>query len=89
MPKYGVLAFLFERFRKYEIASRVIAQAAEPGFDGVELPLLRPDEFHWASIGAELFRNHIQGVPSCSLPREPATHALEFLKANTAKVGLS
>ena len=43
MPKYGVHAFLLEGSWNNEIAPRVIAQAAELGFDFVEIPLLRPD----------------------------------------------
>ncbi len=87
MPEYGVHAFFLEGFWNNEIAPRVNAQAAELGFDGVEMPLLRPDQFDSDLIGAELSRNHTEGVTSLSLPREPATHELEFLKANAAKVG--
>ena len=63
----------------------MIAQAAELGFDFVEIPLLRPDEFDSALIGRELSRNRIEGVTSLCLPKElhmpiNPKGALEFLK---------
>ena len=85
MPKYGVHAFLLEGSWSNDIAPRVIAQAAELGFDVVEIPLLQPDEFDSDLIGKELSRNGIEGVTSLSLPKElhipiNAKGALEFLK---------
>jgi len=85
MPKYGVHAFLLEGSWNNEIAPRVIAQAAELGFDFLEIPLLRPDEFDSALIGKELSRNRIEGVTSLCLPRDlhmpiNPKGALEFLK---------
>lgn len=85
MPKYGVHAFLLEGSWNNEIAPRVIAQAAELGFDFVEIPLLRPDEFDSALIGRELSRNRIEGVTSLCVPKElhmpiNPKGALQFLK---------
>ena len=56
MPKYEVHAFLLEGSWSNDIAPRVIAQAAELGFDVVEIPLLQPDEFDSDLIGKELSR---------------------------------
>ena len=50
VPKYGVHAFLLEGSRNNEVAARVIAQVAELGFDFVEIPLLRPNEFDSAFL---------------------------------------
>jgi D-psicose/D-tagatose/L-ribulose 3-epimerase len=91
MPKYGVHAFLLEGSWNSEIAPRVIAQAAELGFDFVEIPLLRPDEFDSALIGNELARNRIEGVTSLCLPRElhmPVNPkgALQFLKSAVDRI---
>lgn len=91
MPKYGVHAFLLEGSWNNEVGPRVIAQAAELGFELIEIPLLRPDEFDSALIGEELSRNRIEGVTSLCLPRElhmPVNPrgALQFLKSAVDRV---
>lgn len=45
MPRYGAHAFLWIDEWTPEKGNRAIAAAAELGFDFIEIPLLRPDEF--------------------------------------------
>lgn len=85
MPQYAVHAFLLEGTWNNQVAPRVIAQAAELGFDLLEIPLLRPDEFDSDLIGKELSRNQLKGVTSLCLPKDlhmpfNPKGALEFLK---------
>jgi D-psicose/D-tagatose/L-ribulose 3-epimerase len=91
MPKYGVHAFLLEGSWDNQIAPKVIAEAAELGFDLIEIPLLKPDEFDSALIGKLLSKNKLEGVASLGLPKDlhtPANpkEALEFLKKGVDRV---
>ena len=45
MPKYAVHAFTLEGFWNNDLAPKVIGQAAELGFDLLEILLLKPSEF--------------------------------------------
>jgi D-psicose/D-tagatose/L-ribulose 3-epimerase len=91
MPKYGIHAFTLDGFWNNEVAPKVIAQAAELGFDQLEIPLLKPEEFDSALIAKALSQNGIQAVaslclpPDAHLPFNPAG-ALQFLKHAADKV---
>ena len=97
MPKYGLHAFLLEGSWSNEIAPPVIAQAAELGFDFVEIPLLRPAINYtgplvleaFAAINPDLIGATCLWHPSKYSPKELATRGLEFLKENAAKAGLA
>jgi D-psicose/D-tagatose/L-ribulose 3-epimerase len=54
MPKYGIHAFTLEGFWNNELAPKVIGQAAELGFDLLEIPLLKPSEFDSALVAKAL-----------------------------------
>jgi D-psicose/D-tagatose/L-ribulose 3-epimerase len=91
MPKYGIHAFTLEGFWNNDLAPKVIAQAAELGFDLLEIPLLKPSEFDSALVAKALSQNNIQAVASLCLP--PGAHlpfnpagALQFLKQAVDKV---
>ncbi|MBV8278900.1 MAG: sugar phosphate isomerase/epimerase [Verrucomicrobia bacterium] len=91
MPKYGIHAFTLEGFWNNDLAPKVIAQAAELGFDLLEIPLLKPSEFDSDLVAKALSQNGIQAVASLCLP--PDAHlpfnpsgALHFLKAAVDKV---
>jgi D-psicose/D-tagatose/L-ribulose 3-epimerase len=91
MPKYGIHAFTLDGFWNNEVAPKVIAQAAELGFDLLEIPLLKPAEFDSALVAKALSQNGIQAVASLCLP--PDAHlpfnppgALQFLKHAVDKV---
>ena len=91
MPKFGIHAFTLEGFWNNDLAPKVIAQAAELGFDLLEIPLLKPSEFDSALITKALSQNGIQAVASLCLP--PDAHlpfnpigASQFLKHAVDKV---
>ena len=91
MPKFGIHAFTLEGFWNNDLAPKVIAQAAELGFDLLEIPLLKPSEFDSALIAKALSQNGIQAVASLCLP--PDAHlpfnpigASQFLKHAVDKV---
>ena len=91
MPKYGIHAFTLEGFWNNELAPKVIAQAAELGFDLLEIPLLKPAEFDSGLVAKALSQNGIQGVASLCLPPDAhlpfnPTGALRFLKQAVDKV---
>jgi len=85
MPKYGIHAFTLDGFWNNQIASRVIGQAAELGFDQIEIPLLKPAEFDSKMVAKSLSQNGITGVASLCLPKVAhlpynPSGALQFLK---------
>jgi D-psicose/D-tagatose/L-ribulose 3-epimerase len=91
MPKYGIHAFTLEGFWNNDLAPKVIAQAAELGFDLLEIPLLKPSEFDSALVAKSLSQNGIKGVASLCLPPDAhlpfnPTGALQFLKQAVDKV---
>ena len=91
MPKYGIHAFTLEGFWNNDLAPKVIAQAAELGFDLLEIPLLKPSEFDSALVAKALSQNGIQAVASLCLPPDAhlpfnPTGALQFLKHAVDKV---
>jgi D-psicose/D-tagatose/L-ribulose 3-epimerase len=91
MPKFGIHAFTLEGFWNNDLAPKVIAQAAELGFDLLEIPLLKPSEFDSALIAKALSQNRIQAVASLCLPPDAhlpfnPTGALQFLKHAVDKV---
>ena len=83
MPKYGIQAFTLEGFWNNDPAPKVIGQAAELGFDMLEIPLLKPAELvleAFAAINPDLIgatclwrKSRYQGV-------ELATKGWSFLK---------
>jgi D-psicose/D-tagatose/L-ribulose 3-epimerase len=91
MLKYGVHAFTLNGEWNNKIAPAVIRQAGELGFDLLEIPLLRPDEFDSSIVKKELENAGIEGVASLGLPKDahlpfnPAG-ALEFLKKAVDRV---
>jgi D-psicose/D-tagatose/L-ribulose 3-epimerase len=91
MPKFGIHAFTLEGFWNNELAPKVIGQAAELGFDLLEIPLLKPAEFDSGLVAKALSQSGIQAVASLCLP--PDAHlpfnppgALQFLKAAVDKL---
>jgi D-psicose/D-tagatose/L-ribulose 3-epimerase len=85
MPKYGIHAFTLDGFWNNQIAPRVIGQAAELGFDQIEIPLLKPAEFDSKMVAKALSQNGITGVASLCLPKVAhlpynPSGALQFLK---------
>ncbi len=85
MPKYGIHAFTLNGFWDNQIASKVIAEAAELGLDLIEIPVLKPDEFDSTVVSKALEQNKIEATGSLCLPREAhlpfnPPGALEFLK---------
>jgi D-psicose/D-tagatose/L-ribulose 3-epimerase len=91
MPKYGIHAFTLEGFWNNDLAPKVIAEAAELGFDLLEIPLLKPSEFDSALVAKSLSQNGIQAVASLCLPPDAhlpfnPTGALQFLKYAVDKV---
>jgi len=85
MPKYGIHAFALDGFWNNQIAPRVIGQAAELGFEQIEIPLLKPAEFDSKMVAKALSQNRITGVASLCLPKVAhlpynPSGALQFLK---------
>ncbi|MBV8415107.1 MAG: hypothetical protein JO251_07850, partial [Verrucomicrobia bacterium] len=62
MPRFGIHAFTLDGDWNNQIAPKVIAQAAELGFDFLEIPILKPDEFDSAIVARALRENEIEGV---------------------------
>jgi D-psicose/D-tagatose/L-ribulose 3-epimerase len=91
MPKYGIHAFTLNGFWDNQIAPKVIAEAAELGFDSLEIPVLRPDEFDSAIVAKALAQNGIAAVGSLCLPKDAhlpfnPKGALQFLKTAVDRV---
>ncbi len=91
MPKFGTHAFTLNGEWNNKIAPAVIEQAGEIGFDLIEIPLLRPDEFDSAIVRRALEKAGIEGVASLGLPKEAhlpfnPSGALQFLKRAVDRV---
>jgi D-psicose/D-tagatose/L-ribulose 3-epimerase len=91
MPRYGIHAFTLEGDWNNQIAPKIIAQAAELGFDFLEIPILKPDEFDSAIVAKALRENQIEGVASLCLPKDAhltfnPSGALTFLKKAVDRV---
>jgi D-psicose/D-tagatose/L-ribulose 3-epimerase len=91
MPKFGIHAFTLNGEWNNRIAPAVIEQAGELGFDFIEIPLLRPDEFDSSIVKKTLENAGIEGVPSLCLPKDAhlpfnPSGALEFLKKAVDRV---
>jgi D-psicose/D-tagatose/L-ribulose 3-epimerase len=91
MPKFGIHSFTLNGEWRNEIAPSILQQAANLGFDFVEIPLLKPDEFDSAAVAKALEKNGIEAVASLCLP--PNAHApfnpsgaVTFLKKAVDKV---
>lgn len=70
MPKYGAHAFLWIGEWTTESGNQAIAAAGELGFDFIEIPLLRPQEFDAASHKKALADAGIEATASLALPRD-------------------
>lgn len=68
MPKYGAHAFLWIDEWTTEKGNHAIQQAGKLGFDFIEIPLLRPDEFEAASHKQALADAGIYATGSLVLP---------------------
>ena len=91
MPRYGIHAFTLEGDWNNQIAPKIITQAAELGFDFLEIPILKPDEFDSAIVAKALRENKIEGVASLCLPKDAhlpfnPSGALTFLKKAVDRV---
>src|SRR5271165_316944 len=91
MPRYGIHAFTLEGDWNNQIAPKIITQAAELGFDFLEIPILKPDEFDPAIVAKALRENKIEGVASLCLPKDAhlpfnPSGALTFLKKAVDRV---
>ena len=91
MPKFGTHAFTLNGEWNNKIAPAVIEQAGEIGFDLIEIPLLRPDEFDSAIVRRALEKAGIEGVASLGLPKDAhlpfnPSGALQFLKRAVDRV---
>jgi D-psicose/D-tagatose/L-ribulose 3-epimerase len=85
MPKYGIHAFTLEGFWNNQVGPKVIRQAAELGFELIEIPLLKPAEFDSKAVAKALSQNGLTGVASLCLPKVAhlpynPSGALRFLK---------
>ncbi len=70
MPKFGAHAFVWIGEWTTEQGNYAIAQAAEAGFDFIEIPLLRPGEFDAKSHRQALDRAGIDATCSLVLPKD-------------------
>jgi D-psicose/D-tagatose/L-ribulose 3-epimerase len=70
MPKYGAHAFLWIDTWTVEKGNHAIAEAGKHGFDFIEIPLLRPDEFEAAAHKKALADAGIGATASLTLPDE-------------------
>jgi len=70
MVKFGAHSFLWIDYWTTEKGNYAIHQAAEAGFDYVEIPLLRPDEFESEIHKTALKDAGIEAVASLGLPEE-------------------
>lgn len=70
MPKYGAHGFLWVGDWTTEDGNRAIRAAGEAGFDFIEIPMLRPDEFDAASHKAALDEAGIGSTISLTLPED-------------------
>jgi len=91
MPKFGTHAFTLNGEWNNKIAPAVIEQAGDLGFDLIEIPLLRPDDFDSSIVKKALDKTGIEGVASLGLPKDAhlpfnPSGALEFLKKAVDRV---
>ncbi len=70
MVKFGAHAFVWIGDWNTELGNQTIEAAAKTGFDFLEIPLLRPDDFDSASHGQALKDNGIEGKYSLALPKD-------------------
>lgn len=70
MPRYGAHAFVWIGEWTTEKGNEAIYKAAEAGFDFIEIPLLKPDEFDAASHRQALASAGIEGTVSLVLPKD-------------------
>lgn len=70
MPKFGAHAFVWIGEWTTEKGNYAIAQAAETGFEFIEIPLLRPAEFDAASHRRALDQAGIDATCSLVLPKD-------------------
>jgi len=68
MPKYGAHAFLWIDDWTVEKGTKAIAAAGETGFDFIEIPLLRPDEFDPGAYKKALADVGLEATASLVLP---------------------
>jgi D-psicose/D-tagatose/L-ribulose 3-epimerase len=91
MPRYGAHGFLWIDTWTTEKGNQAIAAAAEAGFDFIEIPLLRPDEFEAESHKKRLASVRLEATTSLALPGwahmpEEPKKAKEFLFSALDKV---
>lgn len=84
MPKYGANAFIWIDEWTVEKGNHAIAEAGRLGFDFIEIPLMKPDQFNAKPHVEALKRAGIQATASLILPEfahmpEHPTQAIEFL----------
>jgi D-psicose/D-tagatose/L-ribulose 3-epimerase len=70
MPKYGAHAFVWIDGWTTEKGELAIAEAGRQGFDFIEIPLLKPQEFDAAAAKAALDRAGIYATASLVLPND-------------------
>jgi len=70
MPKLGVHAFVFVGEWHTESGNYAIEQAGRLGFDLIEIPMIKPDEFDAASHRHALKAVQIEATCSLALPRQ-------------------
>jgi D-psicose/D-tagatose/L-ribulose 3-epimerase len=77
MPRFGTHAFTLHGVWNDEVAPKVISLAAELGFDFLEIPILRPNQFDSDVVARALQKCAIEAVASlclakdCHLPFNP------------------
>jgi D-psicose/D-tagatose/L-ribulose 3-epimerase len=86
MPKYGAHAFVWVPDWNEEQGNKAIAAAGKAGFDFIEIPILRPDDFDAASHKQALKDAGIEACASTVLPRDAHApqapdKAIAYLKA--------
>jgi len=70
MPRYGSHAFVWIGDWTTESGNHAIRQTGAAGFDFIEIPLLKPEEFDAASHKQALREAGIEGVASLVLPKD-------------------
>jgi len=70
MPQYGAHAFVWIGEWNTDNGNTAIAQAAATGFDFIEIPLLKPNEFDATSHKAALAKAGIFATCSLALPKD-------------------
>lgn len=70
MPRYGAHAFVWIGDWTTETGNYAIRRAGETGFDFIEIPLLKPDEFDAAAHQKALQAAEIEGAASLVLPKD-------------------